>query len=336
MKKILFLTILIGLSSCDDGDLQIEEVDFDAAKIESCPGLADPTQTTFFFKIDEDEALLLNLEGGLINNATSEPGTLASTIPEPSNLIYRFFSDNVTSGYFCDAIPPLEPSVVKENLATAGTIGIDTQVDTLTAETKDYRHTISITDLSLNNDQGEQLTDLSTLVYGDFITKPRNSAKLEIPFSNYADIVPTICTTAPVDGTIRLFKVINDELITLEVATTENLFINAATDTIPRNLDLKDKEIFTYVVFDAIANNDLACAASYGEGIKSWRFVSTAGNLKVETVASAPDANGSITYTHSITLENMVLTSRANGAATKDVNLAAIPSVAFGTYLTVQ
>ncbi|HZJ19118.1 MAG TPA: hypothetical protein VFD35_02035 [Pricia sp.] len=336
MKKILFLAMLIGLSSCDDGDLQIEQVNFDASNIEFCPGIADPTQTTFFFKINQDEALLLNLPGGLINNATSEPGNFVSTIPDNSNLIYRFFSGNVTSAYFCDAIPPLEPSVVKENLATAGNISVDTKVDTLTAETKEYRHTISITDLTLNNDQGEQLTDLSTLVYGDFITNPKNSAKLEVPFSNYSDIAPKSCITAPIDGTIRLFKVINDEFIALDVATTENMFLNAATDTIPRNLDLMGKEIFSYVVFDTIANEDLACASDYGADIKSWRFVSTAGNLKVETVASAPDANGIVTYTHTITLENMVLTSKGDGAAINPVNLAAIPSVEFGTYVTDQ
>ncbi len=330
---MLFFVVIIGLFSCDDGDLQIEEVDFDASNIESCPGLADPTQTTFFFKIDEDEALLLNLAGGLIKNTTSEPGTLTSTIPEPSNLIYRFFSGNVTSAYFCDAIPPLEPSVIKENLATAGSIMVDTEVDTLTAETKDYRHTISITDLSLTNDQGEQLTDLSTLVYGDFITKPRNSARLQAPFSNYSDIEAITCAIAPVEGTIRLTKVLNDEFIALEVATADSLFINAATDTIPRSLALTDREIFKYTVLDRIANNDLACAATFGEDSNSWSFVSTSGNLQVETVASVPDANGSITYTHSITLENMVLTSMANATP---INLAEIPSVAFGTYVTVQ
>lgn len=333
---MLFLGILVGLYSCDDGDLQIEQVDFDESKIESCPVLDDPTQTTFFFKIDEDEALLLNLAGGLINNQTSEPGTLASTIPEPSNLIYRFFSDNVTSAYFCDAIPPLDPTVVKENAATAGNISIDTKVDTLTAETKNYSHTISIKNLSLVNDQGEQLTDLSTMVYGDFITKPKNSAKLKIPFSNYTDIASTQCITAPVAGTIRLAKVINDEFIALDIPTTENLFVNAVTDSIPRILDLKDNEIFKYVVLDALANNDLACAPTFGEDQKSWRFVSTSGNLKVETVASAPDANGSIIYSHTITLEKMILTSKANAANTKNVNLAEIPVVEFGTYTTVQ
>ncbi len=330
---MLFLGLLVVLYSCDDGDLQIEQVDFDASKIESCPGLEDLAQTTFFFKIDEDEALLLNLAGGLIQNETSMPGTLASTIPEPSNLIYRFFSDNVTSAYFCDAIPPLTPTVVKENSATAGDISIDTRVDTLTADTKDYRHTISIKNLSLLNDKGEQLTDLSTMEYGDFITKPKNSAKLEVPFSNYSAVAASQCITPPIEGTMRLTKVAIDEFIALDIPSSANMFANVATDSVPRNLDLKDLELFNYVVMDMLASNDLACAATFGENIKSWRFVSTSGNLKVETVAGAPDANGITTYTHIITLENMVLTSGANTAA---VNLAAIPSVEFGTYTTVQ
>jgi len=333
---MLLLALLAGLYSCDDGDLQIEQVDFGESKIESCPGLEDPTQTTFFFKIDADEALLLNLAGGLINNETSEPGTLASTIPEPSNLIYRFFSDNVTSAYFCDAIPPLTPTVVKENSATAGTISIDTKVDTLTVDTKDYRHTISIKNLALLNDKGEQLTDLSTMEYGDFITKPKNSAKLEVPFSNYSDIAASQCISPPIEGTIRFTKVAIDEFIALDIPSSANMFANVATDSVPRILDLTALELFKYVVLDNLVSNDLACSASFGENIKSWRFVSTSGNLKVDTVAEAPDANGNTTYTHTITLENLVLTSPASGANTVAIDLAAIPSVEFGTYTTIQ
>ena len=336
MKKMLILGILIGLISCDDGDLQIEQVDFDQANIQSCPGLVDPTQTTFFFKIDSDEALLLNLAGGLIQNETSTPGTLRSTIPEPSNLIYRLFSDNVSQDYFCNAIPPLQPTVINENLATAGIIAIDTRVDTLTADTKNYAHTISIKNLSLTNDKGEQLTDLSILEYGDFITQPRNSARLEVPFSNYASIEPMLCTTAPIDSTLRFYKTINDEFIVLDVPEEADLFENVATpDTIPRTLDLKDREIFKYVVFNTLAT-DLACTTAFAENIKSWQLVSTSGTLKVVTVASMPEADGSIAYTHTITLENMVLTSKASGAGTNNVNLAAIPEVEFGTYTTIQ
>lgn len=333
MKKIVLLGILIGLYACNDGDLQIEQVNFDASNIEYCSGLDDPTQTTFFFKIDADEALLLNLAPGLIKNETSTPETLASTIPDASNLIYRFFSGDVSSAYFCDALPSLEPTVLKENTATAGNISIDTKVDTLTAETKDYSHTISIKDLALVNDKGEQLTDLSTLVYGDFITNLKNSARLEIPFSNYAAIVPKACTTALVEGSLRLYKFINDEYIVLDVPNPEVTFANTAAT---RTLDLKDTEIFKYLVLDTLVSDNIACAAMLSDKIKSWRLVSTAGNLKVETVASVPAGDGSITYTHTITLENMVLTSKANGPNTKDVNLAEIPSMEFGTYITVR
>ncbi len=230
----------------------------------------------------------------------------------------------------------MQPTVINENLATAGIIAIDTRVDTLTADTKNYAHTISIKNLSLTNDKGEQLTDLSILEYGDFITQPRNSARLEVPFSNYASIEPMLCTTAPIDSTLRFYKTINDEFIVLDVPEEADLFENVATpDTIPRTLDLKEREVFKYVVFNTLAT-DLACTTAFAENIKSWQLVSTSGTLKVVTVASMPEADGSIAYTHTITLENMVLTSKASGAGTNNVNLAAIPEVEFGTYTTIQ
>lgn len=334
MRKTIFLSLLVGLGACDDGDLQIEAVDFDEVGIQSCPGIEEPTETTFFFKIDEDEALLLNLAEGLIKNETSESGTLTSTIPSPSNLIYRLFSDNVTSGYFCDDLPPLEPTVLKENSATAGDISIDTRVDTLTANAKEYAHTISITGLSLENDQGEQLTDLSTLVYGDFITRPANSARLDVPFSNYSEIAFDRCAPAPIDGTLRLEKTINDEFIALDVPEEENLFENVATlDTVPRTIVLEDNDIFKYIVLDTQAS-EFACEATFGESVKSWQLVSTAGTLIVETVEGQPEANGNIPYTHTITIEGLVLTAKGVGTNGEDVNLPEIPNLALGTYST--
>lgn len=337
---MLLLIALIGLASCDDGDLQIEQVDFDEVDIESCPGLADPTETTFFYKIDGDEALLLNLADGLIQNGTSAPGTLTSTIPEPSSLIYRLFSDDVSTAYFCDAVPPLEPMVINENVATAGNISIDTRVDTLTTVSKIYAHTISIDDLSLENNQGEQLTDLSTLVYGTFITEPNNSAQLTVPFSNYPEIVADRCNPSPIVGTTRLNKVDNDEFIALDLPDAEfdRLFANMATIDTTRTLDLEEGEIFKYVVLDTLVTDDLACTDVFGEGggISSYRLVSTAGTLRVTTVAGEPVADGSISYTHTITLENLLLTSKGDGTNTEDQDLAPIPEAEFGFYITTE
>ena len=340
MRKMLLLGSLLGLYACDDGDLQIEEVDFDASTIETCPGLDDTTETTFFFKIDGDEALLLTLAEGLIKNETSLTGPLTSTLPAASNLNYRFFSDDVSAAYFCDAVPPLEPTVLKENIATSGNISIDTKVDTLTADTKNYSHTISIKDLSLKNEQGEELTDQTTLTYGDFITRPANSAKLEVPFSNYSNIATLTCDAGPVEGSLRLYKILNDEFIALDVPDPDMVFKNEATpvDTQPTPLDLADSDIFKYVVLNIPTNNELACAEAagqaFGDEVNSWRLVSTAGTLSVNTVAGEPDANGTTTYTHSISLNDVVLTSKATSADTNDVDLTAIPTIFFGTYVT--
>ena len=334
MKKALSVLVLCwSLNSCDDGDLQIEEVDFDAVGVQSCPGIEEPTETTFFFKIDEDEALLLQLAEGLLVNETSEPGTLTSTIPDASQLIYRLFSDNVSADYFCDALPPLEPTVLKENPATAGDIGITTKVDTVTATAKTYSHTIAIQNLALVNDQGEQLTDLSVLEYGEFLTSPSNSATLSPAFSNYIDQDVAECQTPPVAGSLRLTKLINDEYIALDVPEDEELFINMATDTIPRSLPLTDSNIFKYIILDTIAT-DVTCTATFGEDVKSWTFASTAGNLNVETVATAPDANGTISYVHTITLTNIVLEGIGENAGEAPVEFAEIPLIEFGTYTT--
>ena len=337
MKKILFLGMLFGLFACDDGDLQIEEIDFDTASIQTCDDLEDPTENTFFFKIDGDEALLLSLESGLIENQTSEAGSLTSTLPDASSLTYRFFNGDVTSAYFCDALPPVEPMVLEENTATAGDLVVVTRVDTLTALTKDYTHRIFITNYSITNSLGEELTDLSELFYGNFITSTENSASLEIPFSNYMEVAVTECTVNPIPDRLRLTKVINDEFIALDVPNADVIFANAVTpDTIPRTLDLADSEIFSYTVLDTEVGDDFACATTFGEDIRRWRLISTSGELNVDTTASAPDANGNVTYTHTITLVDMVLTVIGNGADISDVDLTVIPSAVFGTYTTVE
>lgn len=334
MKKVIFISFLALLCSCDDGDLQIESVDFEAVDIQSCGDLEDATETTFFFKIDQDEALLLNLEDGLLINQTSSPGTLQSSLPTASNLIYRLFSDNVAQGYFCDAIPPLEPTVIKENTATAGAIAIDTKVDAVTQLNKSYVHTISITDLSLTNDQNERLTDSSTLVYGDFKTSTANSAQLEFPFSNYETITTlSECGSAPTEGSIRLYKSVNDEYISLDIPLS--VLINESTaETAARTFSLVDGK-FRYAVFNLLVSTDRICDdTALAEGEETWNFISSGGNVTVETVENAPDANGTISYTHTIVLEKLILVLKGDGADINDVTLSEIESVDFGTYTT--
>ena len=68
MKKYLLISCLLLFIGCDDGDLQIETVDFDSIEtIQTC-GSVSPTASNVLFKINSDEALILTLPTGLLKN----------------------------------------------------------------------------------------------------------------------------------------------------------------------------------------------------------------------------------------------------------------------------
>jgi len=163
MKKFIFLTFVLAILSCSDGDLQIETLDFDSVTIQQCGTLS--TATTLFFKINEDEALILDLQSGLISNeATTE--ALTSSVPGQSQLTYRIFSDNVGSDYFCDEIPPITPIVVEEIEAENGSV----LVTTVAIDETTFEHTIQLSNITLVNSLGERITDLTINDFGTFRT----------------------------------------------------------------------------------------------------------------------------------------------------------------------
>ncbi|WP_185782925.1 hypothetical protein [Croceivirga lutea] len=163
MKKVFFFILLAITCGCNDGDLQIETLDFDSVSMETCTTAT--TSTTIFFKINDDEALILDLESGLFKNEVSD-GSISSSIPSESNLLYRIFSDSVDDDYFCDAIPTTEPRVTDEIEALSGDVLITTtQLDSIT-----YQHTIQLSEISLMNSNGERITDLTINEFGTFTT----------------------------------------------------------------------------------------------------------------------------------------------------------------------
>lgn len=167
MKKMALFAVFCVLFSCDDGDLQIEGIDFDSSTIQFC---TSPTTASnnVLFKINEDEALILDLQSGALQNqATTD--TIVSTVPGQSTLTYRIFSDNVTTNYFCDDIPPSTPTVVEEIPAEGGEV----LITTLRSETDTtmYEHTIRLKGISLVNSIGERITDLTIDEFGTVTTQ---------------------------------------------------------------------------------------------------------------------------------------------------------------------
>lgn len=163
MKKMGFVLLIFLFLGCSDGDLEIETIDFDSVGVEQCGTVSTSTQV--FFKINGDEALILNLQSGVLNNeATTD--TLSSSIPGQSSLTYRIFNETVSSSYFCADFPPASPTVTEEIEATDGQVLISTvEIDSVT-----FEHTIQLQGITLENAQGERITDLTINDFGTVTT----------------------------------------------------------------------------------------------------------------------------------------------------------------------
>ena len=162
MKNLFVLCIITLLVSCNDGDLQIETIDFDSVGISTCESTVT-TSSTIFFKINNKEALILELQSGVLKNEVSD-GVITSLVPSQSKLTYRVFSDNVTSNYFCDTLPTTTPSVLEEIEAEDGEVLITTALAEGTTDT--FEHTIQLSGITFITSTDQRITDLQINDFG--------------------------------------------------------------------------------------------------------------------------------------------------------------------------
>ncbi|MBT8222403.1 MAG: hypothetical protein KJN96_04460 [Eudoraea sp.] len=167
MKRFLLLLLLFSFYSCSDGELQIDVIDFDDVAIQFCES-ETTLNSTVFFKISGSEALILELQSGLLKNEIATD-TIRSAVPSQSNIIYRLFTETVSKDYFCADIPPITPTVVDEVLAEAGEVLITTiQSDT---DTTQFVHSLILKDITLVNEQGERITNTQIEDFGTITTQ---------------------------------------------------------------------------------------------------------------------------------------------------------------------
>lgn len=153
--------------SCSDGDLQIETIDFDSVSLQYCTA---PNRTTknILFKINENEALILELQSGVLNKGVvGDTIVTESTVPAQSQITYRVFSDDVSKNYFCDDIPTVDPVVVDEVEAGDGLVFIETIMD---ADSTNFVHNISLSGISFVTANGERITNLNINEFGEVTT----------------------------------------------------------------------------------------------------------------------------------------------------------------------
>ena len=166
MKNLIILCFVALFYSCNDGDLQIETIDFDSVAISTCESTVTAS-STIFFKINNKEALILELQSGILKNEVSD-GVITSLVPSQSKLTYRVFSDNVTSDYFCNVIPTTTPTVIEEIGSENGEVRITTTLAEGTTDT--FEHTIQLNEITFISSTNQRITDLRINEFGTVTT----------------------------------------------------------------------------------------------------------------------------------------------------------------------
>jgi len=164
MKKIIGLVLLtFSLHSCDDGDITLQSFNFDSQSIQKC------SSTNLLFKINDSEALLLDIpESNLPTDATPDDTPVELSVNTTHQIIYRKYSETVTSSSFCGDIPPATPVVTKEWNASGGKIIIITNYVYDTDNTTVIGLTHNITFQNVSFTSGEDTFNFETYIFGNY------------------------------------------------------------------------------------------------------------------------------------------------------------------------
>lgn len=122
MNKLLVLVASVFmLQACDDGDITLESFNFNPDNIQDCPN------NNLVFNINRNELLLLNIPASsFLNEETPDGSPRIVNVGSSNQIFYRIYSGNLSSNNICSIIPPANPVVQNEWIATGGTIEIIT------------------------------------------------------------------------------------------------------------------------------------------------------------------------------------------------------------------
>ena len=165
MKRYIGIFLLaLSLTACDDGDITLQSFDFEAQNIQNC------TTNELLFKIKDSELLLVTLPSSAITNEVTldnEPRVIQ--VNTTNQVLYRKYSGNLSSASICSTVPPANPSVSKEWVATGGTIEV------ITSERRDinddligYTHNIRF--VNINFSSSDDSFSFVSYIFGNYQT----------------------------------------------------------------------------------------------------------------------------------------------------------------------
>lgn len=162
MKKFLYLIISIAFISCNDGDLLVEDLEFDNAAVQICDTPLDQTTTDYLFYIidntdNETISLAINTTDPILTASGIYGGFPLST----NTLQYRKLNGPAGADYYCNNVPPVTPLSTQIFIGEAGEAFIESTVIEDDGDGIDaIDEGIDLNDLSLSLDtDGDGLPD---------------------------------------------------------------------------------------------------------------------------------------------------------------------------------
>ena len=312
MKKIFYLLVIsLGLNSCDDGEIAVQNPNFDSVLV-----VSKCSENNLLFKTKDNDALLWNIDqtsfnAAFINDVTleGEPREIGLT-STTNSLVYRAYDGAVLPSKICGIIPDATPNVKEEWKTNSGIAEIVTTVSKTTDATTGfekitgYTHSINFRNLVFQTPNGTRTENSRN--FGTFTPIQNNDNPVTLPFGFVeTGLKHSNCGTNP----NKLVNINGNEalVLNLSAATYTNLIKNQVT-TVPLTATLNTENTLNYIYFFGQVNEAYFCAATVPNTpvvLQNWLSLNSAsitdGIIEVTTTTSGSD------FEHTVRLKKVTL-----------------------------
>ncbi len=130
MKRVILSVFLLTiLWSCDDGEIVLENLDFENSTIDFCNGPSNSKDVVYAYKNDgtfesfsveiNNDILQTDEDGKII---TPEEDLIRVNLNTQGQATYRIYSSEIPNDYFCDVVPPSNVNIQQEWVSSDGAI----------------------------------------------------------------------------------------------------------------------------------------------------------------------------------------------------------------------
>jgi hypothetical protein len=312
MKKIFYLLVIsLGLNSCDDGEIAVQNPNFDSVLV-----VSKCSENNLLFKTKDNDALLWNIDqtsfnAAFINDVTleGEPREIGLT-STTNSLVYRAYDGAVLTSKICGIIPDATPNVKEEWKTNSGIAEIVTTVSKTTDATTGfekitgYTHSINFRNLVFQTPNGTRTENSRN--FGTFTPIQNNDNPVTLPFGFVeTGLKHSNCGTNP----NKLVNINGNEALVLNLtaSTYTNLIKNQVT-TVPLTATLNTENTLNYIYFFGQVNEAYFCAATVPNTpvvLQNWLSLNSAsitdGIIEVTTTTSGSD------FEHTVRLKKVTL-----------------------------